>query len=91
MKSLLLSRTDYSVVNATGHTSCFDTLLPSNRASFIQAASSVERGGEGGESLVECNVCKTVLAFQFLQHCSTHLPQINNPSAIQFGQKKKKN
>ena len=38
-------------MNATGHTSCFDTLLPSNRASFIQAASSVERGGEGGESL----------------------------------------
>ena len=33
-------------MNATGHTSCFDTLLPSNRASFIQEASSDEKGGE---------------------------------------------
>ena len=61
LKYLLLSisRTDYSVVNATGHTSCFDTLLPSNRASFIQAASSDDRGGEGGEAL--CRVDKKVV------------------------------
>lgn len=54
MKYLLLSRTNYSV-NATGHTSCFDTLLPSNRASFIQAASSNARGGEGGKGLCGAN------------------------------------
>lgn len=80
-------------MNATGHTSCFDTLLPSNRASFIQAVSSNERGGEGGEAL--CRADKKVerlsQRFNFLQYCSTHLLQIDNPSTVQFGQTKKTN